>query len=206
MDFDTPDTLAMDHSIGAVARVIRDAVVRDVENHPEHYFDLLDAPNKADPAVLALEKVVHGINTGAPLSKSYGEIERLVSNQQDRAELFDNLLMAHDFTRLVGFLKARSRVENVLLAVAERGELTATESIAFLEMMNTQIGKIQTRIRSGAVANNDIMGLLAKVDFVMQQGEEDLEAKFAKSPPQSREIMRRLATRLAKLGKAEQGG
>lgn len=202
MDLSRPDDGAMDFSIGVVAKVIRDAVVRDVDQHPERYIDLLESVDHADPAVLALEKVTDGINNGQSLQQSYGDIARLVSNQADRAELFDNLLMTHDFTRLVKFLKARSRVESVLLTIAERGDLTAAESLAFLEMMNNQISKIQTRIRAGTASNNDIMGLLAKVDFAMQGAEEDLEARFAKSTPQGREIMRRLATRLGKLSRS----
>ena len=187
-------------AIGQVHNVIvrqLDARFQDARVQVEIEREIEDA--KADSVLNTLSKVVGSIKTGESITDETREsVTKLISNQEDRAELIQNLLLTHQYDRLVRYTKIRDHLERVMLTCAKRGDLTAAEALAFMKITMEQTDSISSEVRAGATSVQDLMGMLNKVDFAVQIGEKELEKKFANTSPQGREIVRRLATRLSK--------
>lgn len=192
-------------AIGQVHNVIvrqLDARFQDARVQVEIEREIEEA--KADTVLNTLSKVVGSIKTGESITDDTREsVTKLISNQEDRAELIQNLLLTHQYDRLVRYTKIRDHLERVMLACAKRGDLTAAEALAFMKITMEQTDSISSEVKAGATSVQDLMGMLNKVDFAVQISEKELEKKFANTSPQGREIVRRLATRLSKAAKGK---
>lgn len=154
---------------------------------------------KSDSVLGTLTKVVDSIKTGETITEETRDsVTKLISNQEDRAELIQNLLLTHQYDRLVRYTKIRDHLERIMLTCAKRGDLSAAEALAFMKITMDQTDSISSEVKAGATSVQDLMGMLNKVDFAVQASEKELEKKFANTSPQGREIVRRLATRLSK--------
>jgi len=160
---------------------------------------------QSDPVLKILDKVVQGIKHGTDISENQEEISKLILNQESRAELIDNILLTHDYDRLVKYVRARKVLEDFLLLACQRGDLSATEALAFMKIVMTESETIQHRVKAGATSVKDIINLVSKADYAVQAKEADLTKKFDKTTPQGREIIRRLAHRLNKVQKGAGG-
>lgn len=189
----------LEHLIGPCESVVRDAL-EDRTVPP----DLTVPPPEpqvqpqADKPLLVIEQVVGAIKDGRDLSSMKEDVLRLVSNQEDRAQLISNLLMTHDYTRMAKYAKAREKLENVVLEAIEQRQLTPTQTIAFLKLVMEESEVISARIRNGATTVKDLVSLLNRADYAMQLSDAELHKKFEGTTPQGREIIRRLMGRLNK--------
>jgi hypothetical protein len=91
----------------------------------------------------------------------------------------------------------RDKLEQFMLQHALDGKLSPGEGLSFLETVRGEISKIQSAVAEGAVGG-DVTTLLNKVNFATATN-ENLLSKQVKSSPQSRELVRKLIYRLAKL-------
>jgi DNA-binding MarR family transcriptional regulator len=183
---------SLERSLPPAAKVIRDAVSRDLEER--------GVPPMDDDVVLnTLQKVVDGIRSGTDISGVQAEVTRLVTNHESRSELIDNLMLAHDYDRLVKYARARARVENLLIRATERDDLTPTEALAFMAIIVQEAKTIQGRIKAGATDVKDVLALLERADYTVTVAQADLAKKFASTTPQGREIVRRLAHKLSRI-------
>lgn len=185
--------------LGGVARTVRDVVVRDMTENPAEYAKVVSTEVlDDDPALAALRVVIDGIQSGKSIQNSASEIARLVNNQESRADLIDTLILTHEYDRLMKFLTARKRVEDVMLTAASSGRMSPTEAMAFMAMMSPEIKAMMARVKSSTAAGKDVFSLLSKVDFVLQQDEAALAEKFKHTTPQARELARRITHKLQK--------
>jgi hypothetical protein len=161
------------------------------------YTDIKDYVS--DPAIDALDKVVASIQKGRELKPDYAKIAALISNQEEKARLIDNIILTHEFARLTKFLRARDRIEQILLMTAERGELTPTEIMAFLTWMTGEMKSMLSRVSRGSNPAKDILELLSKVDATFNDNESKLAAQFSETTPHAREIARRIVYRFNKI-------
>lgn len=187
----------LDRSIPGADRVVRDVMVRQLEEDSERVQQTFEA-NRNDSVLGILDAVVAGIKNGTEISSKQEAIAKIILNQEERASLIDQILLTHDYERLANYVKARKVIEDFLLLCAQRGDLSATEALAFMKIIQTETAGLSARIRSGATKVNDIVQLVEKVDYKLHQHGEDLGKKFSKTSPQSREIIRRLAHKLNK--------
>jgi len=153
---------------------------------------------QADKPLQVIEQVVGAIKDGRDLSAMKPDVLRLISNQEDRAQLISNLLMTHDYTRVAKYAKAREKLENTILEAIDRGRLTPTQTLAFLKLISEETEVISGRIRGGATSVKDLMALINRADYQMQMSEGDIHKKFTGTSPQGREIIRRLIGKLCK--------
>jgi ribosomal protein L12E/L44/L45/RPP1/RPP2 len=93
-------------------------------------------------------------------------------------------------------MKARKKIETVLLAVADKGNLTPAESMAFLAYLSAEMKVAEKRIFSNSISGKDIEGLLAKINYAATTEAEAFQEKLRDTSPQNREIVRRLAHKL----------
>lgn len=157
---------------------------------------------RTEDAVLdVLESVVDGILTGRSLERQRGQISRYISNQEARAELIANLVQTDDYRRLVRLLRARGKLEQSLLSAMERHDLNPSEMLALHQVASHEVAVTSKGVLANANNVNDVIGLLEKADAAFSDQEEFLAKKFAKTTPQGREVIRRLAHRLSKLNK-----
>lgn len=182
-----------------LAVVNREALTKVSETFSDRSDKTLVKTTEDDRVLATLQRVVDGINGGKNLSSDISEIAQLISHQEDRAELIDNLMLTHDYSRLIRYVKARDHLENFLLDCAMRGDLSPAEALAFQKLVMDESSKIMDRVKSGATSVKDIIGLMNKVDYTVTLSEKQLQRQFAKTTPQGREVVRRLTHRLAKL-------
>jgi hypothetical protein len=183
----------LEANLNGAARVIRDVMIRQLNDGA--------AQTSVDPILDVLETVVNGIKHGTDISAQEERITKVILNQEQRAELIDNIMLTHDFDRLVQYAKARKVLEDFLLKSAIRGDLSVTEALAFMRIVQTESETLQNRVKSGAHSVKDIVQMIQKVDYTIQRNEQDLAKKYKNTSPQSREVMRRLGHKLNKLGK-----
>ena len=195
--------------LNAAGKVIRDLVTREMTTRSEHYKDFTEgsAGTMKDPDKVldAMGSVIDMIENGKTIKQQQDVINQLIENQKERSQLFDNLSLTHEYKRLHKFLKARKCIEDTLLAVAERGELTPGESLALHGILDKSITAMQRRVGIGSLSTNDIEGLINKVDWVAQKNERKLQKDFGNTNPQGREIIRKAATSLNKILKSQSG-
>jgi len=190
-------TQTLDSALKGAAKIVRDVVLRELSSRDVHTVELVSSDK--DPVLDVLDHVVNGIKTGSNLTEQYPEIARLVNNQESRAELINNLLLTHDYDRLVKYVRARQSLEKFMFECANRGDLSPTEGLAFMSMVMSETETIYSRVKSGATKINDVVGMLNKIDYTVQQSEKELLNKFKKTTPQGREIVRRLIHKLNKV-------
>jgi len=194
----SPDVL-----LNAAGKVIRDIILREFSQRGDQYDDFVNGPagtmRQPDKVLDAMASVVSMIKDGKSIQPIQPLITQLIENQNERAQVFDSLHLTHEYDRLVKFLRARKCIEDTLLAVAERGELQPAEALALHGIITKEIGSMQKRVGIGAMGVQDILGLLNKVDWVVQKNEEKMRKDFSQTNPQGREIIRKVSTSLSKI-------
>jgi hypothetical protein len=204
-DLEVIDPTELTTTLSAVAFRIRSLIIRELTENESKYMEVLKPEAKAGPAVAAMEALVENINTGKDISGQLGQIGRLIHNQDSRAEVFNSLALTHSYGRYVHFLKAIDRIEQVMLAMANEAQLTPGDALALLEYMQEETKKIESKISSNTASNRDIAALLGKVDFAVSSQQQELAKRMAKTTPQNREIIRRVAHRLLKSASEKRG-
>ena len=189
---------AVEDSLNQAGRLIHGVMVRQLE---ENATAGISPTAPTDPALVVLETVINGIKNGTDISGQQENIQKLVLNQEQRSELVDNLLLTHDFSRLVRFAKAREFLEIFMLGLCERGDLSAAEALAFMKIVNDESAVLQKRVRIGATSIKDVEQMLSKIDYAFQANEKTASKKYASLSPQAREVIRKLAHKIDKSGK-----
>lgn len=195
--------------LGNAARAIEQVVMRQVTDdvavlasNPEAKIkqapDGVNPANGEDPIIGIFSQLVASFKNGESTEPIREDLTRLISGQEERADLLNNLLVLHDADRLPAYLKARRVIENYLLVCTERADLTAVEALAFLKIIQTEVEAITTRIRSGTTPVKDVEHLIEKADFVNKLDEAELARRFKATSPQGREILRKISYRLLK--------
>ena len=179
---------------------IQGNAIAEIIEQSAHVIPLSVRPPVPDAVIETIERVVSSIRTGTDVVDK-DVVGRLISNQRDRAELLNNLVLTHDYDRLVRYLKARKALEEQLWLESEAGNLDAKEALLFLKLVIEESHAIYSRVQAGATPVEDVMALLNKVDHTFALGEKDLQRQFANTSPQGREIVRRVAYRLNKTAK-----
>jgi hypothetical protein len=156
-----------------------------------------EQPN--DPALEMLTQMISALSSGQGLDHLKPKITQLLSGQGEQSELVNNLLVAHDVTRLPGYLKARFTVEKYLFDCLGRNDLTPAEALAFLKLTKEEIDIITQRVRGGATSVRDVSALVDKADVLNRLSEQQLVDKFSKTTAVGREILRKVGYRLTKL-------
>ena len=155
-----------------------------------------------DVALRTLKEVVEGIHTGADLSSQYHVLNRLLHNQQQRAEVVDSLLLTSEYKRVVEVTTARNHLEAQLVKSAYREDLTPAEQLVLLSQLTQISNSASSKIKAGALPLNDLTVLLQKIDYAANaEGEAALKKTYVQTSPQAREVIRKLALRLIRVVK-----
>lgn len=149
-----------------------------------------------DPALDLLQQIVNGFQSGKSIASLGDKLSQLTNNQEQRSELISALVTSHDYSRLVKYMAVRSHLEDELLASACRDDLSPAERIMMLKLVGDETGQLEQKIQASSTGIKDMMSLMNKVDYTLQVGEHNLRSQYAKTTPQGREIVRRLALRL----------
>lgn len=190
-------------AISGVAARLRALIVAEIGDRPGVYDDLLDPETlPPDPSLDALSNIVHNIEEGKDIRDQFDKISRLIHNQDSRAEVIGSLSQTHDYHRYVNFLKARQRIEHILLTIANRGNLTPGDALALLEYITENVKTIEAKTARNSVSGKDIAALIGKIDYLVDTQQQAMQKQLANTTPQNREIMRRVATKLLKAAKA----
>lgn len=153
----------------------------------------------ADPIINVLDDVVEGILKGDSLEKYHDQIRKYILNQQDRSELIANLLLTKDYRRLVSFVKVRDILEGRLLEAATRSDLNISEIMAMMTIIGAQADKLSSKVEAGASNISDVLALMTKVDYTLQENDTKLKEKLKGTSASGREIVRRVIHKLKKV-------
>jgi hypothetical protein len=192
------DPLEFTSVLTAAALRLRALIIDEIGGRPEVYQEIVQHKDSDDPSLAAMRELVANIENGKDIRPIFQKITQLIHNQESRAEVFNSLSQTHDFGRYVEFLSGRKRIEKVLLAIAEKGELSPGDGLALLEYFNLHIGQIEKKTVSNSTTGRDIASLLSKIDFMVSTQQSQMQQRMAKTTPQNREIMRRVAHKLLK--------
>lgn len=164
-------------------------------------FQSAQIPSRPEIDVIGtMRKLVDGILTGDSLDDERRTITRFIANQEERAQVFSNLRLTHEFDRLTRKLSLREHLERQLHSAALRGDLNPSELLALMMQVNADIESATRLVRGRAQTTEDVTGLLEKVDARLQAEQEALaNSDYAKRTPYGREIARRLLHKLQKL-------
>lgn len=142
-----------------------------------------------------LQTVTAGIQTGADISSAYPTISRLIHNNEQRANVVNQLLLTHEFSRAATLSEARDHLENELVRAAYRGDMTPAERLCLMTMLDKRLKESRGMIANGAQPIQDIQALLERVNYVTSD-ESGLKERFKQTSPQGREIIRRMVTKI----------
>jgi hypothetical protein len=196
---DNVDKAALATAVSAVSLKLRAIVQEEVAENPERYQDLLQQEAYCPgPALEAMEAIADNLEFNKDIRSKYVEIDRLIKNQDSRAEVFSLLLQSHDYRRFTNFLKARNQVETLLLKVAERSNLDPASALVLLQYLTKELETMEKRLNSNTASGKDISTLLSKIDQLVDMENIKMEKNLKGSTPQNREIMRRVGHKLLK--------
>jgi hypothetical protein len=164
------------------------------------------APCPADlPPDLIIEtirEVVSDLKQGKSPRKKKDDIIRLISNQAERLDLIEQLIMAHYLDRAVLYLDDRWRNERFLHECLIEKKFTPSESLAYQHILSSGADTLVSDIRKGKGVGGglkDVEGTIDKVDQELRQTEKDLQSVFKEASPQGLEIVRRLGFKAEKI-------
>lgn len=149
-----------------------------------------------DPTLSVLQEVVQSFQDGTSLVHLKDRIDKLIINQEQRAELISQLLLSHEYSRLVKYLMVRNHLEDELVGASLRDDLSVGEKMIMLKMADDVVNSLSSKIQAGSTSMHDVMSIISKVDYTLQVNEGSLKQKFKRTTPQGREIVRKLAYRL----------
>ena len=151
----------------------------------------VDAPDlDPDDSLKVLESLVGKFAKGESLSAIKPEVDRLVMAQDDRVMLVKAVMATHGLTRLVRLVKARDRLERFMVSCLERGDMTASEAIVFMKIIQTSMTEVQTEIIPQPLKDSD--GVVDKADFATRKSGEVVRRNLGNTSPQGREVMRKM--------------
>lgn len=156
-----------------------------------------------DPSIGVLQEVVDSFQNGKSIAHLQGVLSQLTTNQEQRAELISALVLSHDYNRLVKYMAVREHLEDQVMEAALRDDLTPAEKLMMLRLVGDETAALENKVQSSSTGIKDMVSLMNKVDYQLQVGEHSLRAKYAKTTPQGREIVRRLAVRIQQTFKNE---
>ena len=152
---------------------------------------------RPDPTVKVIDQLVYGIIHGTDLTPIKAEVSRILSSQKDKARIVAALVKNHDFHRVNLLLQVRAIQEQRLHAASQRGDLTVSESLAFLKLAEAALAQTMKSIEeapgnSGENSGVDATGVaLDKVDAHRNVRDKEAEQTYAGTTPHGREIIRR---------------
>ncbi len=152
---------------------------------------------EADAVLDSLSEVVDSVVQGRAVGNRE-TVARLIHEQERRSEIIASLLLTHDQERLVRFLRMRKKLEGDLAAALETNNLSNADKVAFLNYINTESRHMEGNIKAGGAGLKDIIGMLVKLDYALAQGDAGLRTRLMSTTPQAREVVRKLAYRLAR--------
>lgn len=139
--------------------------------------------------VKVLSRLSEAISNGQDIAPIRTEIVRIVSNQPEKADVFQGVMNVVDQERLADMTVMRARVEKELKRAVNSGGLTYGECIAVWNLTNAVIEKIQSK---AAKLNKPVDSgtVISKVDVSQVQSEKLLHDKWEGTTPQGRQIIR----------------
>jgi hypothetical protein len=143
-----------------------------------------------------LNDLVHAFSSGEALDRIKPDVDRLTMAQEDRMTLVNSLTTQHSLIRMVRLMMARDRLERFMLSSVERSDLTPSEALLFLKMIQTDMSEIQTQIKPTPI--KDSKGLIDKVDYAQKKAIADTLSRYDNTSPQGREIIRKIIHGLLK--------
>lgn len=166
------------------AEVVNNVLCRDVtEKEPTPDVG-------ADGTIDILGALVNGIVNGTDLSAVKTDVERVLSHQRDKAEVIASVLQNHEFWRVYQWAKVRAENERRIFIASQRGDLTTTESLAFMRVANTEISGFMDRLLHATSTVPDVSAV-EKVDSGARNAEKALTDQFKGTTPHGREIVRK---------------
>lgn len=179
---------ALEKALSPAARVVVDIYNRGLA--------VSSRPKNAVTSVM--REIVAGIEEGKDIRETYSAIGRLIHNNEQRANVINQLLMTNDFRRATELTEARDQLEFELIQAAKRNDLTAEERLVLMKMLDEQLKMVSGRLAAGAQPVQDLIGLMQKINFAAQHDDRALQQRFAQTSPQGREIIRKLVTTMGR--------
>jgi len=152
--------------------------------------------NITDPSLGILQEVVDSFQNGKSILHLKDALMQLTTNQEQRAELISALVLSHDYSRLTKYIAVREHLEDKVLEAALRDDLSPAEQLMLLRLVGDETTALENKVQGSSTGIKDMMALMNKVDYQLQVGEHSLRTKYAKTTPQGREIVRRIAVRI----------
>lgn len=159
-----------------------------------------------DPIVNNIEDLIEGFKAGTSVDAIKEEVRKLVVAQEERTELVHSLIVMHDLDRLPAYLRTRKIIEQYLLRIAQRQDLSPAEGLALLKVAKDEIDKITSHLRSRASSVKDVDNLINKADFAQHLSDSELAKKFAQTSTLGREIIRKVSFRILRAAQDHAAG
>jgi hypothetical protein len=153
------------------------------------------------PTIEAMAKVVQGISTDGDLTCVKTDMTRTATNRMEKSEIVTSFLAQIDHERLPDWCYVRAKMEKRIKRAADRGEINTNQAIVVYGLANEAIDGIQSR--QPKTKPVDASTVVEKVDVKKVEAEASMEARWAGTTPQGREIIRKKLYRLKKTILAE---
>lgn len=149
-----------------------------------------DGPS-AEPVsatVKVLTRLSDAVSTGSDISDIKTDIVRIISNQPEKADMFQGVLNTIDQERTADMVEVRAIVEKELKRAVKNGRATTSECLAVWNIANAVIEKNQAKSAkmNKPVDSND----LQKVDINRIESEHVAQQRWEGTTPQGRQIIR----------------
>ena len=138
---------------------------------------------------MVLTKLAEGTATDGDISSVKDELVRIAGNQLEKADVFSSVMNQIDHERLVDWTFIRAQSEKEIKRAASRGDMSTIEAVTVYNLANEAINQIQQR--QPKTKPVDTVAVVEKVDVKRQHTDRTLEARWAGTTPQGREIIRK---------------
>lgn len=191
----------MANMLTGTARVLNDLVTRQMIDVIEG--KVLPPDLRPDASLTVLGELVQAFDSGQGLNQIKSEVDRLTMAQEERMVLVDSLVTQHSLVRMTRLMAARDKLERFMLSATERSDLTPSEALLFLKLIQTDMTEIKESIKPTPI--KDAKGLVDKVDYAQKKTLAGAMSRYDRTSPQGREIIRKVLHGLIKRANEKPG-
>lgn len=160
--------------------VINNLIVRTADDGPP--------AEPVSDTVKVLTRLSAAISSGKDLSDIKTDIVRIISNQPEKADMFQGVLNTVDQELTADMVEVRAIVSKELKRAVQSGKSTVAECLAIYNIANAIIEKNQAK---SAKMNKPVDSAnLQKVDVSRMESEHFVQQKWEGTTPQGRQIIR----------------
>lgn len=147
----------------------------------------LDPPS---PTITSLQETVKAISLGTDISPHKANIQRIASNQPEKADVIQAHLNQYDYEKIATLVTLEDSALRVIKRAGNRNDVTVGEALVVWRTCREDLPSLRRSLSENDKAV-DTVTVCEKIDYKRQQVERSVAKRWEGTTPQGRELIRK---------------